>query len=595
MLLPVQDRKGLKDAAVGKIPCDTVIRNINMLNVLTGEVYLADVGIYKNAIAHITCDPDNTERPEARIEAVKEIDGTGKYLIPGLIDAHIHIESTMMIPKNFTKVALPQGTTTVITDPHEIGNVIGIEGVEYMLENSEGLPLRHFILAPSCVPAVLNKENAGAVFDAPEVSKLMEHERVLGLAEVMDYVGVINNDPRMNRILDACFEKDLFIQGHAPFVSGRDLSAYMAGGPVSDHESRLGQEARDKMRVGMFVDGRESSITKNLEEIIPAVKSFRYLDRLCLCTDDKECDDIMKTGHMNEVARMAMKYGLAPEDAIRCATFHTAREIGILNLGAIAPGYIADLAIVDGLDTLNVEKVIYQGELVVDNGELAVEIQKQPHEIETRNTVYIKPMTLEDFQLKAPIQNGEVDTTVIYYPDATLSNTEVKGMKLPVKEGIVDISAYPELNYVIIVNRHQGHDTVAFGVVEGFGTNGGAVASTISHDSHNLTIVYKDPADAYNCYKELERVGGGMATAKDGKVFATLQLEVAGLMSAKEAPVLAKDIDNMKDALQSLGLVAMTNPILRIATLALPVVPEVKMSDMGIVEVATQEILPLFR
>lgn len=595
MLLPVKDRLKLKEAALGLIPCDLVIKNVNMLNVFTGEVYKADVGVWGNAIAHINCDPDNLGREETPIEAKQEIDGTGKYLIPGLIDAHIHIESTMMIPKNFAKAVIPQGTTTVITDPHEIGNVCGIEGVEYMLENSEGLPMRQFVLAPSCVPAVLGKENAGASFDSKEVAYLMEnHERVIGLAEVMDYVGVINNDPRMVRILDEAYKNNLFMQGHAPFVSGRQLSAYVAGGPVSDHECRISQEAKDKVRVGMYIDGRESSITKNLNEIIPAFENFRYLDRLCLCTDDKECDDIGKTGHMNEVVRMAIKYGLEPVDAIRSATFNNAREVGILNLGAIAPGYIADMVLVDGLDTLNVDTVIYEGDVVFADNKLTKEIEKPASDVETRNTVYIKDLTVDDFKMKAPIDNGNIDVNVISYPDLFLSNTDIKVCNFPVKDGIVDLSEADNFKYVIIINRHKEHDTISYGIVENFGTTHGAMASTISHDSHNLTIVYDKPEDAYACYKELEKVGGGIACARTGEVFATLQLEVAGLMSARPAEELAPEIDNMKDAMKELGLVNMPNPILRIAVLALPVVPNVKMSDMGIIEVATQNILPLF-
>ena len=289
-----ENKEKLIDAAAGKIPCDLVIENAQIVNVITGEIYKGNIGIYGKHIAHIQCDPDSLKRDEIKLTAGKYYDAEGKYVIPGFIDAHVHIESSMMTPRNFAKAVIPHGTTTVVTDPHEIANVCGLDGVKYMHQSSEGLPMRQFILAPSCVPAVPGIENAGAEFFADDMNEMLKMERIIGLAEVMDFPGVINNDKRMVDIINVFEERDLFMQGHLPHVSGRDLSAYAAAGPNSDHESRTGQEARDKMRLGIYVDARESSISKNVEDIVKSVRDFRYHNFLTLCTDDREPDDILK-------------------------------------------------------------------------------------------------------------------------------------------------------------------------------------------------------------------------------------------------------------------------------------------------------------
>ncbi|MGL5693763.1 MAG: amidohydrolase family protein, partial [Peptostreptococcaceae bacterium] len=369
-----KDKNGLIEAAIGRKKCDLVIENCKIVNVFSGEIYDGDIGIYGGFIAHIRCNPDEDTINEERIDGKKYYDANGKYIIPGLIDAHIHIESTLMTPRNFAKVVIPHGTTTVVTDPHEIANVYGVEGVEYMHNSSEGLPMRQYVLAPSCVPAVLGLENSGASFDYTHIEKLFELDRVIGIGEVMDFLGVINNDTRMVDILEAAEKRGLFLQGHAPFLSGRDLSAYLCGGANSDHESRTAKEARDKIRNGMYVDARESSISKNVTDIVKGISDFRYTANLTLCTDDREADEILEHGHMNAVVRTAIKAGMNPIDAIRSATLNTARELGINNLGGIAPNFVADLVLVDSLENMNVNAVIYNGELVSENGQLLVEI-----------------------------------------------------------------------------------------------------------------------------------------------------------------------------------------------------------------------------
>jgi len=509
MKLKPKNKRALVEAAVGKIPCDLVIKNAKVVNVFTGEIYKGNVGIIDGFIAHIQCDPDGLGRTEKELEGKTYYEANESYLIPGFIDAHIHIESTMMTPKHFAQAVIPHGTTTVVTDPHEIANVCGIKGVKYMHDASEGLPMRQYILAPSCVPAVPNKENSGAVFTDKEVKELLELDRVIGLAEVMDYLGVINNDDRMVDILKCVEDKDLFIQGHAPFVSGRELSAYISAGPISDHESRTGQEARDKMRAGMYVDARDSSISKNVADIVKHLKDFRYLSYLTFCTDDREPEDILKRGHMNDVARAAIKVGMHPIDAIRSATLNVAKEIGVSNLGAIAPGYIGDMVLIDSLEELTPKAVFFEGKLVAKDSKLLVEIEDKKFDIEDKNTVFVNKLEVEDFKIKAPIKEGKIKTNVIKYHELNFSTTDYVVEELPVKDGYLDISHDSNLKFVVVINRHEGFETKGYGIVRNFGTNAGTVGSTVSHDCHNLTIVYDTPENAYLVANDLINISGG--------------------------------------------------------------------------------------
>lgn len=594
MKINPNDKKGLIEAALGKRQCDLVIENVKVVNLFTGEIYNGDVGIYDGFIAHIESNPDKEDREHIKIEGKKYYNGEGKYIIPGFIDAHIHIESTMMTPSNFAEAVIPHGTTTVVTDPHEIANVLGIEGVKYMHENSKDLPMRQYILAPSCVPAVLGKENSGAEFFRKEIEELFNLDRVIGIGEVMDFLGVVNNDDRMVEILEAAEEKDLFIQGHAPFLDGRMLSAYVCAGPISDHESRIEKEVRDKLRVGMYVDARESSISKDIKSLVKGVKDFRYLDTLTICTDDREPEDILRTGHINDVVRQAVQGGLNPLDAIRSATLNSAREIGIKNLGAISPGYVADMIITESLEDIKPDAVFFKGELVAEKGELLNPIKNSNEEIENRNTIYVEDMKEEDFKIKAPIKEGKVKVNVIKYTSLSFSPTELEVEEVPVKDGYLDISEDKDLKFAMVINRHKGHETKSYALIRNFGTKEGAIGSTVSHDCHNITLVYDNYLNALEVFKDIKNMAGGISCAKEGKVLNHLQLPVAGLISTKKCKDLAIECDAMKDSLRGLGLTEIPNPLLRIATLALPVIPRVKMSDLGIIEVLSKKIIPLF-
>lgn len=586
--LEPKNKENLIACAMGKIPADMCITNVRLVNVLTGEVYLADVYVYEKFIAHV-----EAERVGVDIQAKEIVDGKGQYMIPGLIDSHIHIESSMLTPRNFAKGVINHGTTTVVTDPHEIANVFGTEAVEYMHAASENLPMRQLIDIPSCVPAVPGLENSGAEFGAEEIHQLAKLERVVGLAEVMDYIGVVHGEKRMMDIIQAAKEEGLYIQGHAPFVSGRMLSAYTIGGARTCHESRTEKEFLDKLRVGMHVDVRESSISLNAREGVQGTRGIKFFDNFCSCTDDKESDDILHKGHLNVTVRKLIASGMDPITAIKSATYNTARQIKMDNLGAIAPGYIADMVLLDSLCELKPSTVYFEGELVSENGALLEPIEDMEFEIETRNSVQLESVELEKFIYKTPVQSGTVTVNVMAYTDLLAANTHVSVEELPVKDGVLDISGDKDLKYVTIFNRH-GKGTIGYGVIRGFGTHSGALASTVSHDSHNVVVVYDTPENGKAAVDELIACAGGMAIANNGVVCATLPLQVGGLMSIHSAEVVAEQSQVMKEELLKLGLETMDNPLLRIVTCALPVIPDCKMSDLGLVDVWNKKLLPLY-
>ncbi len=583
-----RNTRELMAAAMGRVPCDMAVKNIQFVNVFTGEVYPAVVYIHQGIIVHV-----EDEEPEKEPENVRQVlDGEGRYMLPGLIDAHIHIESSLMTPGRFASVVIPRGVTTVITDPHEIGNVYGEEGVRYMHDAGLDLPMHMFIDIPSCVPSVPGVESSGAVFDASVVDSLAALPHVIGLAEVMDFIGVVNGNERIMSMIEAARRNGLYLQGHLPAGKGRMISAYCIGGPHTCHETSLPGEARAKLRAGMYVDARESSICRNMGTIWEDTKDMPWRDRLTLCTDDREADDILAGGQLDFVLRKAVSLGMPPVEAVRNATIHTAQAAGLEDLGALAPGYEADFLLADSLEDLSVHAVYVHGREVARDGAMLTPIQIEPCELESRNSVHAPELTVQDLRLKAPAGCGDtVMVNVLHYTGST-SYTTALPMRLQVRDGYVDIAEDDSLCYALVANRY-GTGSYTLGIVQNFGLKEGADGSTISHDCHNLTLVFKDPESGAAVYSALQKVGGGICAARDGKVTALLPLPVAGLMSTEPAEETAKKATQMKEALRSLGL-AFENPLLRIATLALPVVPEAKFSDLGLVDVQTQTMLPIF-
>ncbi|MBP3399655.1 MAG: adenine deaminase [Erysipelotrichaceae bacterium] len=586
MKLQVKNRKEFLKAARGEKLSDLALVNGKIVNVFNGEIKMGTVYVSQGFICHV-------DYHDEAVEAKEIIDVQGKYVVPGFIDSHVHIESSMLTPRNFAKAVLPWGTTTVITDPHEIGNVWGVEGVRYMHEISKDLPMRQLIDVPSCVPSVPNLENAGADFLADTIEELSQLERVVGLAEVMDYLAVIYGEERMMDIINAAEKKGIYIQGHGPGLTGRMLSAYLCAGPSTCHETHDPKEAYEKLAQGMFLDTANSSIATNFDGVWEGVKNSRYFDHVCLCTDDRESDDILTSGHINGGIRIMIEKGMHPVDAIRAATYNSAQAIHMEHLGAVAPGYAADIVVLEDLKEVRPSMVFFEGRKVAENGHLCVEIEERHHEIEEKNSVCIRNLTVDDFIIKTPVTNGKVKANIMQYESQESAFSELKQKEFHVVDGIIQLDD-PDLKFVAVVNRYPNHDNIALQIVRGFGMSTGALASTVSHDCHNLTIVYDTPENALIAANEIKRVYGGMTAVKDGRVLHTLALPVAGLLSNKPAEELALDARKMKEANRELGMTSFDNPLLRIVTLALPVIPNVKMSDLGLVDVIKKQLIPMF-
>ena len=581
-----EERKELIKVAMGYSNATLKLENANLVNVFSGEIYLANIYIYKKYIADIV----EVEKDSFK-KADKIIDIQGKYLVPGFIDSHLHIESSHLTPYHFAEAIIPKGTTTIIADPHEICNALGEEGLNYMLKVSENLPMNQYFLVPSCIPSVMKLENTGAEFDADLVDKLLEKDRILGLGEVMDYIGVIHNDKRMEDIIDVAYRKNMFLQGHSPELQGSELSAYLCGGPYTCHETRDGVHAIDKIRKGMTVDARESSISKNIASIIENIKSFKSPRNLTLCTDDREPKDILEKGHINDCVRVAIKAGLEPIEAIRAVTLNTAQIYRLDKRGAIAPSYFADMLVIDNLKDINVEKVFFEGELVAENNKLLVQINKPHIDLENKNTINIDELKVEDFMIKAPIENGKLEIVGMEYINKISSVTRKKTFTVNVKDGYVDLEG-DELNFAISINRY-GKKTKAIAVVENFYVNRGAIATTYSHDSHNLTIIYKKPIDALVAAQRVKNIAGGIVVVENEKVVKELPFPIGGMLSKNSAYELGNYIVDMNKVLRDYGIES-ASPITRPSTLSLIVIPEVKLSDMGLIDVVKQEIIKQF-
>lgn len=555
-----------------------------MVNVFTLEIIPSDVGIVGRYIAYV--GPAGAET----LQAARSIDAAGQWLTPGLIDGHLHIESSMLTPANFARAVLPRGTTTIYADPHELANVLGLDGVRYVLDDSAGLPLKVFVQAPSCVPSVLGLEHAGASFGRADMAEMLSWPRVLGVAEVMDYVGVIAATERMRDIVDAGLATGAIVSGHAPRVSGRRLQAYLAAGIDSDHESTAAAEIVEKLRAGMTVEGREGSFLKDMAILAEAVRQVPAAPNVVLCTDDVEASDILHVGHMDNVVRAGIAAGLDPALAIRCATLHTAQRLRQPELGAVAAGRRADLLLLHDLATVQVGTVIVDGQVVARDGRLTMPIDVPPDTYRAGNTMHMPPLTASDFQLRAPLSDGEVTMRVIDCTDEVMY-PRLGERTLPVRDGIVELGA--DIALQAIVQRHGRAAPPALAPIAGFGLKGGAVASTVSHDSHNLSVIGTNPGDMLLAAQTLAACGGGIVAVAGGEVLALVKLPIAGLLSPLPAEELAPRIDRLKHVCRELG-VRGENPMLTIVLTALIVIPEARMSDRGIVDVVRQEVIPVF-
>lgn len=583
------ERKNIVAAARGDILMDLVIQNAKLVNVFTAEVYRADIGIKEGRFAAIA--PYDSDKPQFTMKGEAERDVEGMYMIPGFVDAHVHIESTMLTPENFAKALLRYGTSTAVIDPHEIANVLGVDGVKQMVAATEGLPLRVLTTIPSCVPATETLETAGARFYAKEVEELLQLPSVVGIAEIMDYPAVIKQNKRMAEIVQVGLNNNVLNEGHAPRVFGRDSNAYLAAGIHSDHESRSADEILEKLRLGSMIYIRESSVSKFADVAAEALKEVPLAINVAMCTDDIEANDILHNGQMNRVVRRLIEEGVDAALAIRYASINGAKHFGLRDVGAIAPGYVADFSLLHSLEEMDINDVYVKGEKTVENGKVLIDIKsKQP--LNTGNTMRIPTLTVEDFAIRAPIESGKAKLRTI----EVLKNgvTEEDILEVDVIDG--KVSELPDGYVFLSVTGRHGQNTKPFvGVLKGSGIKQGAYATTMAHDSHNLVIAGKSPKDMYVAAEELKAVGGGLCLVENGAVVSKVELPVAGLMSEEPIEVIAKKISDFSDQVRERGIqVGSRAPSMALTSVILTVTPHIRISDKGIVHVNEQKLVSLF-
>lgn len=580
-------KNNVVSAAMGELPFDLVIQNVNYVNGYTKEIYQADIGIKEQKIAHIT------QPGEERLRCQNVYDGTGKYAIPGLVDAHTHIECSMMTPANMARAIMPHGVTTIVCDPHEMGNVKGLEGVRYILEASEGLPLNVLIAAPSCIPSVEKLETAGAEFWGDEIEEILSMDRVVALAEVMDYYGVIHQSDRMNQVLEAAKKKKVLLQGHAPMLTGRELSAYIAAGVMSCHETSFAQEARCKLRAGMILECRRSSNLNDIEKLVPVLREFGYPTNAVFCTDDRSPADLLNEGALDYVVKQAIRLGVPPIEAVRMATYHPALAFHLKECGVLRPGSKADIVLLDDLEDFTVNEVFAGGVLVAKDGKMTVDI-KEPHPaIEEENTVCLKHRPeREDLEIKVNHEETQAAVNVICFKEDNPTVTQCETIELPVEDGRIQISGKPELSMMAVYERHGKNGNHAMAYVKNFGLKKGAVATTFSHDCHNLMLLGKSKDDMLLAAQVLEACHGGIVCVSDGKVDTLVELPIGGIVSQKGVEALAEEFDNLNRVMREYGVPGEC-PYIQISCLNLPVCPQIRLTDKGLVDVDSQKIIHL--
>jgi adenine deaminase len=576
-------RQALVEAARGDRPLDRVIRGGRMVNVFTGEIARADIGIFGDRIAVVDFDG------AFGLTAPEEIDARGLIAIPGFVDTHVHIESTMVTPPNFARAVLPFGTTTVVIDPHEISNVTGRAGVEYMLRASEGLPLRVFVTVPSSVPAVPRIETAGAAFDASDVAEMLTWRRVVGVAELMDYPGIVRQEARTAAIAEAGLAAGKNLEGHAPLLTGRELAAYLAAGVDSEHESRGVAEMVEKMRLGMWVYGRENTFRQTVRYLAEALREIPQPWNVAFCTDDIDPADLLVHGHMDRGVRVLLAAGIDPALVIRYATLNGAARYGLHDLGAIAPGKLADIVLIESFDDLRAKVVLACGCAVARDGELVADFP-DPAPPPTENTMRIRPVVAETFQLRIPGASGDIALKCI---DIDAFRTTTLGdITLPFSDGVCALPLPENVLLLSVVPRHGQEHPPSLALLRGLTLRDGALATTIAHDSHNLIVAGRDPADMVVAVQEVARLGGGVALVVGGETIATVRLPIAGLMSDRPVEEIAAEVRAFNERGRALGLSG-ASPILAISNLALPVSPFIRLTDRGVVDIFTQEFIAM--
>ncbi len=552
---------------------DLVLKNARILNVFTGAILEpSDLAIKGERIIGW-----------GRYAGKEEVDLQEKIVIPGLIDGHVHLESSMVSPGQFARAVVPRGTTAVIADPHEIANVCGHAGIKYILDAAENLPLRVFLDVPSCVPAT-PMEDSGARLDADDVAQWMGHPKTVGLGEVMDVSAVLNEDADMLKKLQLAKEFGKVINGHAPGLSGQALMKYRSFGIGSDHECMLPEEAEEKLGLGFRLMLREGTATKNLVSLLPVVTAGT-LPYCLLVTDDRHPTDLLREGQLDHLVRLAVESGLDPVSAVRMATINTAEYYGLKNLGAISPGYQADLVVLNDLENFIVDKVYCAGKLAADKGEALFEVTDVNSEA-VQNTCNIAPLSVKDFKIRASGNSAKVMELV---PHQVVTRKIIQ--KIAHSEGEFQIANEEDMAKLVVIERHRASGQIGKGIIKGFGIKEGAVASTIAHDAHNLVVIGINSKDMLLAAEKVSEIGGGLAVVRDGKVLGCLPLEIAGLMSTQNLEIVEGKLSDLAEKARSLGIKNYFDPFLTMAFLSLAVIPELKVTNRGLVDVSKARIV----
>ena len=565
-------------AGRGDVCADLVLKNARVINVFTNEIETADIAISGNYIVGV-----------GEYRGRKEVDLRGSYVCPGLIDGHIHIESSMLCGTAFEQAVLPHGTTAIITDPHEISNVAGLDGLEFMLETTKDLTLSVYFMLPSCVPAT-DLDESGAVLDAEQLRPYYRHPRVLGLAELMNAYGTVRCDPKVLQKICDCTKAGKIVDGHAPLLHDKDLNAYVVAGVQSDHECSNIEEAMDKLRRGQYIMIREGTAAKNMDALMPLFQE-PYCSRCMLVTDDKHPDDLLHSGHIDYNIRKAIQAGAAPTIAVKMATLIPAQYFGLKQHGAVAPGYLADLIVVSDLEHFTVEQVYKNGTLVAERGKML-----KPASLMIDNTRFARVMesfdmdeiTLRDLELR---ESGDYERIICLRQDELLTEEKI----IPFQQHpntAPGVDTEQQIVKLAVFERHHHSGHVGIGFLGNFSLKRGAVASSISHDSHNLIVAGDNDADMVLAGNTVRKNKGGLAFVANGQVMAEVALPVAGLMSTESAESVAEKMQALEDALKAHGVAEDSGIFMTLAFVSLPVIPKLRLNTYGIVDVEQQKIVP---
>ena len=552
--------------AAGREKADLVLKNATYVNVFSNELCHGDIAVAEGLIVGMGEYSGNTE-----------VDMGGKIVLPGFVDAHIHLESSLVSPTEFAKAVLPHGTTTVITDPHEIANVMGTDGIEYMLQATEDLPVDVRFMLPSCVPATPLDES-GANLDYRAIDSFYDHPRVQGLAEMMNFVGTINGDPQVVEKIVASQAHHKKIDGHAPDLVGNDLNAYVAAGVYSDHECHDLNDAIAKLQRGQFIMIREGTAARNLEALVPLLCD-KYVERCMFCTDDKHPNDLLEKGHIDYIVKKAISLGVEPITAIKAACHNAARYFLLNNRGAIAPGYLGDFVIIDDFEHFNIEKVYKRGVLMCENGQVTdfPVPEVDPYLVSrAHDTFHVATLTAADFIDNRPhavigMVNGEITTTDCGYTD-----------RIDVDYDILKIA---------VIERHKNTHHIGLGYIKGYGLKHGAVATSISHDSHNIIVVGTNDEDMAFAANQVVALNGGIVVAQDGAVTGEVPLAVAGIMSDEPLVEVNRKLEEAKEKAFTAGVNRDIDPFMTLSFMALPVIPTLRITTRGVFDVTTQRYI----